>query len=317
MIPVALLTGFLGSGKTTLLNRLLGAPRPGFARVAIVVNELGDVGIDGDLLPGGTMRQVELPGGCICCQLNDDLETTINQILDNQPDVEAMVLETTGVAEPAPITWTLTGEGLRDRIRLAAVVTVVDAVNHETHRPMSTAVDLQVEYADLLVVSKLDLLDTPEVSAVLEASLRERNSGAPIVTGTPDEIAATVWAALADPVFERREHHHDHGRSTHLDLDSVALPISDTLDFEELEAELEQLPPNYLRIKGIAHMIDGSAGIETPRLVAFHRVGTRVSYEPIIPTDAPPEMRMVALGPGVDRARLARCLDAAVVRCPS
>lgn len=317
MIPVALLTGFLGSGKTTLLNRMLAAPRAGLGRVAIVVNELGDVGIDGELLPGGTMRQVELPGGCICCQLNDDLETTILEILERQPDIEALVIETTGVAEPAPITWTLTDQGLRDHVRLAAVITVVDAVNHEAHRPMSGAVDLQVEYADLLVISKLDLLDDGALPAPVEASLRERNPGAPILLGSPDQMAAMVWSALADPDFERRAEPEPDGRHGphHLALDAVALPISTTLDFEELESALEDLPANYVRIKGIARIVDGSAGTMEPQLVAFHRVGTRVSYEPLYGLQDPVDTRMVALGPGVDRARLARCLDAAVVRC--
>src|SRR5688572_14407576 len=120
MVPVVVLTGFLGSGKTTLLNRLLDTRPPDDGRLAVIVNELGAVGIDADLLPADMARQVELPGGCICCVLNEDLERTLCDLVDGGPPLSTIVIETTGIAEPLPISWTLAGESLATRVRLAA-----------------------------------------------------------------------------------------------------------------------------------------------------------------------------------------------------
>lgn len=314
MVPVFLLTGFLGSGKTTLLNRMLDARPQSDGKLAIIVNELGAVGIDGDLLPAGMTQQVELPGGCICCALNEDLEKTLGELLDSAPEIESIVIETTGIAEPLPISWTLATEPLDNRVRLAAVITVVDPIEHERHRPMSPSVDTQVEYADLLVLSKLDVCDSSDVDAVV-AGLRQRNQVAPIIAEPPERTAEALWTALADPRFESQDrpgasgHHHVHQSAQ--EFDTVAVDIKDTLDFEELTSQLEDLPATYIRIKGIATVIDESTGSEQPLRVAFHRVGARVSAEPVA-TNAP--ARVVAIGPGVEVTRLAACVQAAVVR---
>jgi len=330
MVPVVLLTGFLGSGKTSLLNRMLDRRAEDAGRMAIVVNEFGDVGIDGDLLPKGMSRQVELPGGCICCVLNEDLDKTLLGLLDSEPELVLVVIETTGVAEPAPITWSLEREPLSSRVRLAAVVTVVDGIHHEAHRTLTHAVDLQVEYADLLVLSKLDLLEGGEPPDALVSRLREANAHAPLLVSPPERMADVIWEALNDPRQASLRHpgrereptahrglaahaaHPTHGaiHSHGTEFDTISLTIEHTLDFEELATSLEELPANYVRIKGIARVVDASTGTSEPHFVAFHRVGARVSREPLA---HPAPTRMVAIGPNIDRARLAACLDAAVV----
>ncbi len=317
-VPVLVLTGFLGSGKTTLLNRLMRTRPAGPGKMAIVVNELGEVGIDGDLLPQGMTRQVELPGGCICCVLNEQLDTTLIELLDGTPDLELIVIETTGVAEPMPICWSLEREPLSQRVRLATVLTVIDVTNFERSRGLTPAVDAQVEYADVLVLSKTDLLEPAES---LMPALRGLAPDAPVVAGAVDEVVTVLWRLLTDPELpaapSRRaapDHEHHHGdsavlRSTH-GIETVWLPIEGTLDFEELSAQLEELPASWVRIKGIAQVVDESTGDAAPRWVAFHRVGTRVSSERL---PAPAAPRVVALGKGLDRARLAACLDASVI----
>jgi G3E family GTPase len=310
-VPVVVLTGFLGSGKTTLLNRMLNRSAPDSGKLALIVNELGAVGIDGDLLPDGLAQQVEIPGGCICCQLDEDLEKTINQLLDSQPDLGTIVIETTGIAEPIPISWTLEREPLGKRVRLAAIVTVVDALEHERHRPLSPSVDAQVEDADILVVSKLDLLGADEPPAELIEYLRQKNSHAPVVFGDPDKVVDSLWQSLGDPTPSRRAqpstaHHHPAANA----FDSVVIEIENILDFEELTEQLEHLPPSFVRIKGVALMIDGSTGSTEPQMIAFHRVGARVSAEPV---GRNVQARVVALGPGITAAPLAACINAAVV----
>lgn len=341
-VPILLLTGFLGSGKTSLLNRLMASRPASRGKVAIVVNEFGDVGIDGSLLPSDVTRQVELPGGCVCCVLNEDLDKTLNELLDSSPDVETIVIETTGIAEPLPISWALDREPLVARVRLAAVITVVDATQFERSRPLSPSVDAQVEYADILVLSKTDLLDAGDVPNDLADIIRDLNPRAPLVSGTPDEVVQVLWQSIADPdlpvAAEARRAHagtgltahahqdaaHAHGAADDRDqehghmrplvaghgFEAVWLPIEDIIDFEELSANLEDLPGNYIRIKGVARVIDESTGSTEPRWVAFHRVGTRVSCEPL---RSPTPGRVVAIGPGVERARLAACFEAAVL----
>ncbi|HWN72006.1 MAG TPA: GTP-binding protein, partial [Haliangium sp.] len=195
-VPVLVLTGFLGSGKTTLLNRLMRTRPAGPGKMAIVVNELGEVGIDGDLLPQGMTRQVELPGGCICCVLNEQLDTTLIELLDGTPDLELIVIETTGVAEPMPICWSLEREPLSQRVRLATVLTVIDVTNFERSRGLTPAVDAQVEYADVLVLSKTDLLEPAES---LMPALRGLAPDAPVVAGAVDEVVTVLWRLLTDP----------------------------------------------------------------------------------------------------------------------
>jgi G3E family GTPase len=217
------------------------------------------------------------------------------------------VLETTGVAEPLPIAWALRREPVASRVRLAAVVTVVDATNFLASRPVSVAVDAQVAYSDVLLVTKGSLGDAP---ATIEAA----HAIAPralIRTGTTDEHAAWLEQLLADPSLEHEpagpQHVHDdtcrHADTPAHGIDSLWQQIPGDVDLEELEDQLAELPPNYVRIKGIAY--DGN------RWHVFHRVGLRVSSEPLA---QPPDggARLVALGTQLDARELANCVAAAM-----
>ena len=339
-VPLVILTGFLGSGKTTLLNRLLRrrAERAGpvQGKLGVIVNELGEVGIDGALLggrEGELARQIELPGGCVCCVLGDDLERTLVELVEGNPGLHAIVLETTGVADPLPIAWAAQRAPADERVRLAAVVTLVDASNFRATRASSPAVDAQVAYADVVLVTKAELAGAPETELVV-AEVRTLASQALVWIRGTDDHAAWLESVLEDPKISRpreavappgeRDHVHVHDEecrhaehplegSAH-GIDSVWVPVRGVVDLEELEDQLAALPANYLRIKGIFRAIDGRIDAGAPaRWIAIHRVGLRVSSEPIEGTLAPDleEPCIVALGPAVKSDALAACVDAA------
>ena len=357
-VPLVILTGFLGSGKTTLVNRLLRrraeradraeAAGPGASaprgKLGVIVNELGEVGIDGALLggQGGELaRQVELPGGCVCCVLGDDLERTLVDLVDGNPQLEAIVLETTGVAEPLPIGWAAQRAPAGERVRLAAVVTLADASNFRASRGLSPAVDAQVAYADVVLVTKAELAGERETALVV-AEIRTLAPRSLVWIRGTEEHAAWLESVLNDPDVSRApdpapssggqdlEHLHGHARgdehahdaddecrhagqpAAH-GIDSVWIPVRGVVDLEELEDQLAALPANYVRIKGIVRAVDGRdpAG-GTARWIAVHRVGLRVSSEPLGAAD-PPDLEqpcIVALGPAVDPVALAACVDA-------
>lgn len=318
-VPLVLLTGFLGAGKTTLLNRLLAnrAARREQRKLGVIVNELGEVGIDGALLGSEAARQIELPGGCVCCVLGDELDKTVIDLVRANPELEAIVLETTGVAEPLPIAWALQREPVRDHVRLAMVVTLVDATNFRASRGVSVAVDAQVAYADVLLVTKAELAGVDETRAVIAAA-REIAPRAQILQAPTAEHAAWLEQVLADPDVEHVSgappHVHD-DRCRHPDshahaVDSTWLDVEGPVDLEELEDQLAELPANYVRIKGIVRGEDDTWS-------AIHRVGLRVSGEAFFgQPDATlgANGRIVALGRDLDPEELANCLRAAYLR---
>jgi len=346
-VPLVIVTGFLGAGKTTLINRLLAHRRDRHAtgKLGVIVNELGAIGIDGSLLGGEATRQIELPGGCVCCVLGDELDTTLLELVAQNPTLEAIVLETTGVAEPLPITWAVAREPVAQEVRVAAVVTLIDAVNFVASRAVSASVDAQVAYADVVFVTKAQL-GSSAVVAEAEAAARRLAPRALHRRGTTDEQVAWLEALLADPDDHRLQElprvdgltpagpqashaasqeapeaqpngevggHVHTSECRHADtsvahgIDSVWVPVGHPVDLEELEDQLAELPANYVRIKGIVRARGADAAA---RWFAVHRVGPRVSSEPLAAQEHE-QARLVALGPGVSAVELARCVAVA------
>ncbi len=193
ILPTTVLTGFLGSGKTTLLRRALAAPD--FTDTAVIVNEVGAVAIDHYLVDFVEGAVLELPGGCLCCAVREDVARTLRDLIDRRDAGEVrpfrrIVIETSGLADPAPILYTLGADPMLDaRLRLGRVVTVVDAENGADTLARFAEAARQAAIADTLVISKTDLAP---ISAELEAALARLNPSAERVigqdTGNPELI---------------------------------------------------------------------------------------------------------------------------------
>jgi G3E family GTPase len=223
-MPVTIITGFLGSGKTTLLNHIL-SDRQGL-KVAVLVNEFGDINIDSQLLVSIDEGMVELSNGCICCTINEDLVDAVYKVLEREDKVDYMVIETTGVADPLPIILTFLGTELRDMTRLDSIVTMVDSETFTPEHFDSEAAVKQITYADITILNKTDLASTEQVLS-LEAYIKSVKEGARILHSehgkvplnlvldveynNPDDYADLVKEEIEQSEQDSHKHHaHEH-----------------------------------------------------------------------------------------------------------
>ncbi|HTJ65294.1 MAG TPA: GTP-binding protein [Alphaproteobacteria bacterium] len=301
-IPVTLLTGFLGSGKTTLLNHLLKSPR--LARVAVIVNEFGEIGIDHDLVETGSEKLVNLPGGCVCCSVRSDLADTLRSLFQRRvrgqvAEFDRVIIETTGLADPAPILQTLLTDPLVSaRLRLDGVVVTVDAVSGWTTLDREEEAVRQVVLADRLLLTKSDLADS-EIASRLVDRLRALNPGAPIiqtVNGTidPDTLFDIGPADRATALAMPHDHHHrDHIQSFSLTWDG---PISAARLESWLKHIKDVASPGLLRVKGLVNI----AGEPGPTVIqgVGHIFSPRVALKAWPSDDR--QTRMVFIGHNLD-----------------
>jgi G3E family GTPase len=275
-LPVVLVTGFLGSGKTTLISALLA--HPGMGETVVLVNELGEVAIDHHLVRRVDERTVVLASGCVCCTLRGDLRDELRDVLDRRARgelgvVRRVVVETTGVADPAPVLSTLVGEPvLRHHFVAEAVVTTVDAVSGLSTLGRHPEAVKQAAVADTLVVTKADTASAADVTA-LEARLRALNPVAPVRRVSFGAIAPDVLLGARDrpvvaPAPEREEHGHHAGdiraftlvRDGPLDWDAFAVWLtmllhSRGLDVLRVKGLLDVGEPGPVVLDGVQHVV--------------------------------------------------------------
>ena len=283
-IPVDIVGGFLGSGKTTLLRRLLEQGTG--ERVAVVVNELGEIGIDG-LVVGGLgygERMVELSSGCICCQLDTvHFEIALDELCDAvRPD--RIVIETSGVADPGTLARRLADLGRP----LGSVITVADTVNLDRVLAEPIGGD-QVAAADFLVLSKLDLPET-QGTAAAEARLRVLNSRALLLPGPVDAAGLQLLFGSGLPPDRRRPEARP--PSPGLDLDSLSWSSDRPLERRATLALLAALPAAIYRAKGVVRY----AGASVPALVNVTAGRLQSQWEPTLAGSAGPGGALVFIG---------------------
>ena len=257
---VIILTGFLGAGKTTLLNRILTADHG--RRIAVIVNEFGEVGIDHHLLIASDQEVVQMNNGCICCTVRGDLLRALFQLLEHRSAFDTVVIETTGLAEPAPVAQTLyADERLRSEFTLAGVVTVVDAKHISSQIDGSEEAREQIAFADLLLLNKTDL-STPEALDQLETKIGALNPVAKIHrTRNSDMDLAVVLDPGSNDLAQRIDRAvaaHHAGHHHHLHVSTVCIVEPGDLDGLKVSIWLRSLIAEFgadiLRMKGILNL---------------------------------------------------------------
>jgi G3E family GTPase len=316
-IPATILTGFLGSGKTTLLNRLL--KHPGMANSAVIVNEFGEIGLDHLLIETPDETMVLMDSGCLCCTILGDLVQTLQTLLARRmtgevPAFERVIIETTGLADPAPILHTLIAEpDITGYYNLDSVIAVVDAVNGPGQFDSHFESVKQAAVADCIVISKTDLAGEEEVAA-LTARLGEINQGAAVhraVMGEidPDKLFAAKPASTRDIAGWLQADTREPGERRHDDDIATFTVIHDRpIDPAGLHLWLDLLAsyrgPNLLRVKGLLN-VNGKP-------VVVHAV-QHLFHEPVALAEWPDDdrrSRIVFITHGVSRRDIDETLHA-------
>ena len=277
-LPVTVITGFLGAGKTTVLRHLLTSSGQ---RLAVMVNEFGSVGLDGDLIrscgfcPDDEVdgRLVELNNGCLCCTVQDDFLPTMERLLERADQLDGIVVETSGLALPRPLLQALDWPEIRSRVHVNGVVTVVDGEALAAGSPVAdrdalerqrqedpsldhiTAIDElfndQLQAADLVLISRADRLESSPLSAV-QASLADQvRQGTALLPVAQGQVDAAVVLGL-DHHHDHHDHSHDHHDHSHVAVVGQSLQLDGVLERSAVEALLPQLVRDHqvLRLKG-------------------------------------------------------------------
>ncbi|SFM45464.1 cobalamin biosynthesis protein CobW [Shimia aestuarii] len=304
-LPVTVITGFLGSGKTTLIRNLMQNPQG--KRLAVVVNEFGDVGVDGEILKSCAIPDcpaeniMELANGCICCTVADDFIPTIEALMALEPRPDHILIETSGLALPKPLLKAFDWPDIRSKITVDGVIALADAeavadgrfapnvaavdaqreadegLDHET--PLSEVFEDQVSCADIVLLTKPDLAGPEGVAKAKAIVLAEAPRPLPVVEVAEGEVDPRVilglGAAAEDDMDNRPSHHDGHDDHEHDDFESVVIDIPEQSDPATFAAKIEKLAKeqNILRVKGYA------AVTGKPMRLLVQAVGARVRHQ--------------------------------------
>jgi cobalamin biosynthesis protein CobW len=333
-IPCTIVTGFLGAGKTTLIRHVLANAQG--RRLAVIVNEFGDVGIDGEILKGCGNEAcpedniVELANGCLCCTVADEFVPALDAILAKD-GVEHIVIETSGLALPKPLVQAFHWPAIKSRVTVDSVVVVVDGaaladgrVAHDLDAlaqqrladsalahddPIEEVFEDQIACADLIVLNKRDLLDDAGIKKARAAISGLLPRSVKVVAATDGKVDQALLLGLGvgteDDIANRRTHHDNELEHDHDDFDSFVVPLGEIADPANLAARVAALAEKFdvLRVKGFAAVAD------KPLRLLVQAVGHRVTHQYDRPWSVSEarEGRLVVIGlKGLDRAGVTR-----------
>ena len=317
-MPVTIVTGFLGSGKTTLLNHILQNQRG--LKIAVLVNEFGNIDIDSQLLIEADQDMMQLSNGCICCSINESLVETVYDIVEREDKVDYLVVETSGVADPLPLAMTFVGTELKQFTRLDSILTVVDAETFSPDFLNSEAALNQVAYGDIILLNKVDLI-SPEQLKAAESHIYKIKDGSRILHCTHGKVPLDMILDLGisstaqhdewEQIIEQLASERPAGTSAHLQndgFDSLSFKSSRPFDIQRFEHFLrEQLPENIYRAKGLM-WLQGQ-----PDRFIFQLSGKRYSLDKDEwPTE--PMNQLVFIGRNLDKLTLMQQLNNCLCR---
>jgi len=328
-IPTTVITGFLGAGKTTLIRNLLA--KNGTKRIALIINEFGDIGVDGEVLRGcgdalcAEDDIIELSNGCICCTVADDFVPVMQKLLDRDAPPDHIIIETSGLALPQPLVRAFNWPEIRTRVTVDGVITVVDgpataegrfahdeaavdaqraaddSLDHET--PLSELFEDQLACADMVVVSKTDRMDGAAVDGVLDSLSGQARSGVRFLRSDNDGLSAQILLGLGiaaeDDLDSRHEIHHHHGEEDgehehgHDEFETFAITMGEIPDATAFAEQLAEVirAHDILRLKGFA------AVTGKPMRLVVQAVGPRIETWFDRPFgDSPRQTSLVVIG---------------------
>lgn len=306
-LPLTVITGFLGSGKTTLLNHLLVEPRG--RRLAVLVNDFGRINIDADLVSSRTEDLISLKNGCACCAVGNDLTQALIDISERGEHPDAIVLEASGVADTRGMVQIALAN---PSIRLEGVVVVLDA---ETLRDLAEDPHAgrlflnQLAAADLIVLSKLDLVEPAQHTAAKEW-LAQQFAAIPVVEAVMGNVPTDVVLGVGAPRDARENSAKSDEAHVH-DFESLSFTIDEPLDGDRLQTFFDSLPKSLLRAKGVLCLYG-----DPSRRTIYQRVGSRWTFSPAEPWGGEkPHSSLVFIGPtgSLDTSALKSGLDHCVV----
>lgn len=283
-IPVTVIGGYLGSGKTTLLNQLLA--QAAGRRIALLVNDFGEIGIDGDLIAAVDGDTITLTNGCVCCMIGSDLMTALWSIRDRDEPPQHVIIEASGIADPAPIAH----HALTPGFDLDGVVVLLDAETvrrRECHPVVGRTIRRQLAAADVLVLNKTDLVSAEQL-ADLDGWLNRMAPEVPVLHARNGQVSFGALTGNAhEPPSRSEATSHEHEYVT------AAVTLDRPVERKEVERFLDRLPRGVLRVKGIVQLADSPG-----RRTVVHRVASRRSMTDDGPwrTGEPGRMVLIALG---------------------
>jgi G3E family GTPase len=318
-VQVTLLTGFLGAGKTTLLNRILNGQHG--LRVGVLVNDFGAINIDAELVEGVEENTIRLSNGCVCCEVRDDLVSSLEQFLTRTEAVEYVILEASGVADPEGIVMTFLNQRYERLLRLDSITCLVDAegifADGDNER-LNMLKMRQIGFADLVVLNKVDLVGPQHIEVVkewIDHHLRRIR----IIEATRCDVPLEILLAVGrfDPAHvvaqhksqgENEEHHHGHGAVRDM-FDTWSYESDQPFSLETLrEMVRKELSPSIYRCKGIVFSADSPS-----KRIALQIVGRRTEITELDEWgDRTPRTQIVAIGKAINAQELSNQFNACI-----